>query len=162
MSNKEKVVDEIHGIQVSDPYRWLEDPETPEVKDWIEQQNHKTFKLLKDDDFQVFSNELAKNFNVTDFSNPVPVNGRYFYTERQPGDDQWVLYFKDGIEGNPIKLYDPNGKKKDNTVTIDYWYPSHLGKYVTYGISEGGNEMATLYIKDVSTNTELDEKIINC
>lgn len=162
MNKKEKIVDEIHGIQVSDPYRWLEDPETPDVKDWIEQQNDKTFKLLKDEDFQVFSNELAKNFNVTDFSNPVPVNGRYFYTERQPGDDQWVLYFKDGIEGNPIKLYDPNGKKKDNTLTIDYWYPSHLGKYVTYGISEGGNEMATLYIKDVSTNTELDEKIINC
>ncbi len=99
---------------------------------------------------------------MVNFSNGVPVHGKYFYTERQPDEDQAVLYMKKGLNGQPIKLFDPNGKRDGNTVSIDYWDQSPSGKYVAYGISEGGTEMATLYIKDTETNEELSESIVHC
>lgn len=161
-SKKDSIVDEIQGFQIPDPYRWLEDVENPEVKKWIDFQNKKTDEILKNDLFETFSGELVKNFKVVSFSNPVPVKGRYFYTERQPDEDQAVLYMKKGLDGNPIKLFDPNGKRDGNTITIDYWDESKSGKYIAYGISEGGDEMATLYVKNTDTNENLSDTIVHC
>lgn len=159
---KQDIVDEINGIKVVDPYRWLENSDNDEVQEWIKLQNQLVDKILKNKNFELFSSELEKNFKVVNFSNPVPVNGKYFYTERQSDEDQAALYVKKGLDGVPVKLFDPNGKKDGNTVTIDYWDESRTGKYIAYGISEGGDEMATLYIKDTDTNEELSEKIIHC
>lgn len=161
-TKREEINETIHGIHVSDPYRWLEDGNNPLVQDWIKKQNEYTFSFLKDASFSTFSEELIKNFKVINFSNPVPVNGNYFYTERQPDEDQEVLYMKKGLSGTPIKLFDPNGKHDGNTMSIDYWDESRTGKYIAYGISQGGDEMATLYIKNTETNEELSEKIIHC
>jgi len=159
---RDSVVDELHGLKILDPYRWLEDSNSAEVKDWIKDQNRLVDESLKDDTFEAFSGELTKNFKVVTFLNPVPVNGKYFYMERQPDEDQTVLYVKKGLGGTPMKIYDPNGKRKGNTVTIDYWSPSRTGKYVAYGISEGGDEMATIYIKDIDSGKELSENIVRC
>jgi prolyl oligopeptidase len=162
MTQKEIIIDEICGIRVSDPFRWLEGAEKPEVKDWIKEQNKQVDLELKDGNFNTFSNELVRNFKTTTFSNLVPIKGQYFYIERQPDEDQSVLYVKKGLNGNPVILFNPNGKKTGNTVTIDYWTPSRSGKYVAYGISEGGDEMSTIYIKNVHTLTDMPEKILNC
>jgi prolyl oligopeptidase len=161
-TRREEIIDEIHGVKVSDPYRWLENAEDSEVQKWIENQNKYIDSILKNEIFNTFSSELVKNFKVVNFSDPFPVKGSYFYTERQPDEDQSVLYIKKGLNGNPTILFNPNGKRNGNTVTIDYWSPSKTGKYVAYGISEGGDEMATMYIKDTDTNKELVEKITNC
>lgn len=156
-------MDETNNITIEDPYRWLEDPDNPKVKKWIEEHNKQIEQSLKtEDSFSVFSQELIKNFKVVNFSNPVPFNGRYFYTERQPDEDQHVLYVKDGLTGQPRELFNPNGKKDDNTITIDYWVPSKTGKYLVYGLSEGGAEMATLYVKNVDLNQNLSDQIPNC
>jgi len=159
---KADIVDEIHGIKISDPYRLLENPDSIETKEWIKIHNDEVDSTLKDNAFDIFTEELVKTFKVVNFSAPIPVNGKYFYTERQPDEDQHVLYVKNSLEGEPIKLIDPNGKRNGNTVTIDYWKESSTGKYVAYGLSEGGDEMATLYIKNVETNKDLEDKIIHC
>ncbi|PIP87186.1 hypothetical protein COW81_01620 [Candidatus Campbellbacteria bacterium CG22_combo_CG10-13_8_21_14_all_36_13] len=159
---KQDIIDDINGIKVADPYRWLEDSNDSEVKEWINLQNEQTDKILKKDSFESFSKELTNNFKVVNFSNPIPVKGRYFFTERQPDEDQSVLYVKNRLDGVPVKLFDPNNKREGNTVSIDFWSPSYSGKYIAYGISEGGDEMATLYIKDIETNEELSERIIHC
>ena len=161
-TDKDNVVDEINGISVTDPYRWLESGNDKNVIDWIGEQNRYTDSFLKNENQKKFLDELIKNFKVVNFSNPVPVGGRYFYTERQPDEDQMVLYAKDGLNGSPIKLVDPNGKREGNTTTIDYWFPGRTGKYVVYGLSEGGDEMATLYVVDVDKNEHLREKIVHC
>lgn len=161
-ANKNNIFDEINGIKVSDPYRWLEDVENAEVQEWINSQNKETDTALRKGLFDEFSSELVKNFKVVNFSNPVPAKGKYFYTERQPDEDQAVLYVRKGLDGEPTIIFDPNGKRDGNAVTIDYWFESRSGKYIAYGISEGGDEMATLYVKDTDTNTELSDKIIHC
>lgn len=156
------VTDIINGIEVRDPYRWLENGDDTEVKEWVKEQNSVTNSSLRDSRFEIFSEELAANFKVTNFSTPSFTRGRYFYTERAPDEDQGVLYMKIGLDGVPVKLVDPNGLKKGNTVTIDYWDRSRTGKYIAYGLSEGGDEMATLYVKDVDKNEDLSETIPNC
>lgn len=161
-TKKEVIVDEINGISIADPYRWLEESSDKEVVDWIGIQNQFTDSILRNEKQNKFSDELIKNFKVVNFSNPVPVKGRYFYTERQPDEDQMVLYAKDGLDGMPIKLVDPNGKREGNTITIDYWFPGWTGRYVVYGLSKGGDEMATLYVVDVDKNENLPEKIVHC
>jgi prolyl oligopeptidase len=161
-TRKEDVTDIINGISVGDPYRWLEDGASPEVKEWTTQQNAYVDASLKNDAFETFSNELVKNFKVVNFSNPVPCHGKYFYTERQPDEDQAVIYVKHGIDGESIKLVDPNGQTADNTSTIDFWSVSRDGKYMTYGLSHGGDEMATLYVKDVEANKDLPFEIPRC
>ncbi|NTV44713.1 MAG: S9 family peptidase [Candidatus Yonathbacteria bacterium] len=161
-NRKEPVVEKMHSITISDPYRWLEDGESPEVKEWIVSHNEMMSNVLRDDTFEMFSDELVKNFKVVNFSNPVPVQGKYFYTERQPEEDQAVLYMKRGLDGKPVVLVNPNGTREGNTSTIDYWTESKSGKYVAYGISEGGNEMATLFVKNTDTNENLSEEIVHC
>ena len=155
-------MENVCGIEISDPFRWLEDVGNPETREWVDDQNRRVEKRLKGESFNIFSRELADNFKVVNFSEPVPVRGKYFYTERQPDEDQSVLYMKRGLDGVPMKLFDPNGRREGNTVTIDYWNESHTGKYVAYGISEGGDEMATLYVKDTDAGMELPDRITNC
>ncbi len=159
---KQDIVDEIQGMQVPDPYRWLEDGNSDEVKEWIKVQNEAVETSLKNDAYKVFSEELARNLKVTTFSNPTPVHGAYFYVERKPDEDQAVLYIKKGLDGTPVKIFDPNGKRNGNTVSIDFWFHSLTGKYVAYGISEGGDEMSTIYVKNVETGEQLSDIITRC
>ncbi len=161
-TKREEVVDEMFGIKVSDSYRWLEDANIPEVKEWVDAQNAHTDKSLRNKVFETFSDELVKNFKVTTFSNPIPKKGKYFYAERKPDEDHSVVYMKVGIDGVPIKLIDPNGMNSDNTISLDYWRTSRTGKYIAYGLSQGGDEMSTLYIKDVDTGKDLDDKLPRC
>jgi len=87
---------------IPDHYRWLEDGQNKRVQDWIMGQNKLTETSLKGDEFSGFESELIDSFKVTNFSEPIPVNGKYFYTERKPGEDQFVLYMKIGLNSKPI------------------------------------------------------------
>ncbi len=159
-TKRDDLTELLHGISVSDPYRWLEDADSPEVKDWIAQQNAWTDANLRNQTQKMFSDELTRNFNVVNFTSPIPVNGRYFFTERQPGQDQMVLFVKNGLSGEPIELVNPNTIGK--TITLDFWSPSSTGRFVVYGLSSGGDEMSTLYVMDVETKQNLPDTITPC
>ena len=135
-TKKEDIVDEINGIPIADSYRWLENGDDEDVKKWISEQNQYTDSFLKNEYQKKFSDELVKDFNAVEFSNLLPVKGRYFYTERQPSEDHAVLYIKDGLNGIPTKLIDPNELHKNHEISLDYWKPGWTGNYVAYGLSE--------------------------
>ncbi|MFA5745061.1 MAG: hypothetical protein WC887_02500 [Candidatus Paceibacterota bacterium] len=160
-TKKENLIEEVSGIPVADQYRWLENDDE-DVKKWIVEQNQYTDSFLRNEYQKKFSDELEENLKITTLLNPIPACGRYFYRERRPDEDQNVLYMKKGLQGEPVVLFNPNDKREGNTLSIDYWSVSQTGKYVAYGISEGGDEMATLYIKNVDTSQELSEKIVHC
>lgn len=160
-TRKMNLIEKISGYEINDPYRWLENSDNKEVKNWITKQNKYMESGLKNGIFKVFQKELAKNFKETTFSNPYLVKGRYFYSEKKPGENHAVSYFKNGINGKPIKLIDPNGMSKDDTISCDFRAPSRSGNYIAYGLSQGGNEMADLYVKNVNNGKNLPDKIIN-
>ncbi len=162
LTRREDVVEKIHNVDVVDSYRWLEDGDAVEVKAWSRAQNEYTTGEIHGKAYELFKKELTDNFHHVSFTNPLPVQGRYFYRERQPGEDQMVLYVKDGLAGTPRILVNPNGKKSGNTVSLDFWQQSRSGKLLAYGLSEGGTEMSTLFVKNVDTGEDLKERILNC
>jgi len=160
-TKKDSVIDGIHGDEVIDNYRWLEDGKNKEVQHWIQDQNNFTDANLSSNLVTTFSSELEEEFRNEIFSNYYPSNGKYFWTERKPEDDQPILYMKQGLEGNPQKIIDTNilMKQRGKTVSLDYWHPSPSGQYLAYGLSEGGTEIATMYILNLSTMENLEDEI---
>ena len=97
-TKRQELSEILNGFTVSDPYRWLENNDDPEVQTWAKSQNKYTESILKGDLAEIFSRELIKDFKVINYNNPVPVAGKYFYQERQPDEDQAVLYVKTGLD----------------------------------------------------------------
>lgn len=161
-TKRDELTERVTNILVADPYRWLEDEKNPEVKKWVKAQNMYAEKNLRGDFFNIFQGELSSTFSETIFSVPVPGQGRYFYQERNPGEQQFVLYMKKGIEGEPICVVNPNELNRDGTTTISHWAKSRSAVYVAYELSVKGTEMGTVYIKNINTGEILPDQLERC
>jgi prolyl oligopeptidase len=156
----DSTVETIHGVKVSDPYRWLEDADSSEVKAWVEKQNAFTRSTL---DQIPGRSEIRSRLNtlldIGTVSTAVPRKGHYFYTRREGQQNQAILYVRDGREGPDRVLVDPNSLSAEGTVALDWWYPSEDGRLLAYGLSVSGNEQSTLRVRDVATGKDLSDVI---
>lgn len=160
VSRVEKVVDNIHGVDVPDPYRWLEKGDDPAVVDWAAQQNALTRSVLDAVPGRAgIRQRLDSLLDIGAVGVPAVRKHRYFYTRREGKQDQAVLYVRDGLRGTDRVLIDPNALAKDGTVALDWWYPSRDGNRLAYGLSAAGSERSTLYVRDVDTGKDLAERI---
>jgi prolyl oligopeptidase len=151
----DNVVETLHGIAVTDPYRWLEAGDSAEVRKWVEQQNAFTRSVLdglpgRDRIHDRLSALLEIGYQGT----PVPAKGHYFYTRREGKQNQPVLYVRDGLSGPERILLDPNRLAADGSVSLDWWFPSRDGRLLAYGLSKDGNEQSTLHVRDVTTGAD--------
>jgi prolyl oligopeptidase len=159
-SKTDQVVDKLHGIEIADPYRWLEDAGSPEVKEWVEKQNAYTRSVLdKLPGRDKIRARLSELLDIGTIGTPVPVKGRYFYTKREGKQNQPVLYVRDGLVGKDRSLVDPNQLAADGTIALDWWYPSRDGKLLAYGVSKNGSELSTLHVRDVDSGKDLPDQI---
>ena len=149
---KKKVVETKFGYKIVDEYRLFEKPENPKVKKWVDAQNKLVNEEISTSLRRKFTAELKKQFNLRVTGTPVRLGSKYFWQERQPKEDQFVLYYKEGLSGAKHKLIDPNKlSTKDKIVSLDYWYPSTNGKYLAFGMSEGGDEISAMQVMEVAT-----------
>jgi prolyl oligopeptidase len=157
----EPVVEEVHGVTISDPYRWLEDGGKDEVRQWTAAQNDHTRTLLGARPGREGVRErLTRLLSIGTLGTPAPRNGLYFYTRREgASQNQPILYVRQGLKGQDRALVDPNELSPDGTATIDWWYPSEDGKLLAYGISTSGDEKSTLRILEVETGRHLSDVI---
>ena len=164
MTRKSDVVDTLHGVKVPDPYRWLEESESNEVKSWTETQNAHTRKVLdaiagRD----ALKNEVTELLQIGYVSAPAirAAKGgpRYFHTKREGTQNQPTLYVRDGHAGKDRVLIDVAALSDDGTTALDWWYPSWDGRYVAWGRSESGSEDSVLHVRDVATGKDLSDKI---
>src|SRR5258708_2856311 len=154
------VVEKLHGVEITDPYRWLEDADSPEVKAWVEKQNALTKSVLDAVPGRGAVRErLNTLLDIGTVSAPTPRRGRYFYTKREGKQNQAILYVRDGVAGTDRVLLDPNALAADGTVALDWWYPSRDGALLVYGTSAGGSEQSTLRVRDVATGKDLPDVI---
>jgi len=156
------VVETMHGVPIADPYRWLEDSESAEVKAWSAAQTEHTEKLLGErPGFGVLRARIEELLRIGTVEPPAAVRrsggkgNRYFHRRQGPGEDQPVLYVRDGHDGADRPLIDPNRMSADKTTSLDWWYPSWDGRLLAYGLSEGGNEDSTLHVLDVESGKDL-------
>ncbi len=156
----EPVTDKLHGVDIVDPYRWLEDGDSPAVKDWTEKQNAFTRAYLdKIPGRDAIRGRFDTLLQIGTMSAPSPYRGRYFYTRRDGKQNQAIVYVRVGVAGADRVLLDPNALAADGTIALDWFYPSDDGKLMVYGLSAGGSEQSTLRIRDVDTGKDLPDVI---
>ena len=134
-------VDDYHGVEVADPYRWLEDPDSDETVAWVKAQNKVTFAHLeKLPHRQAFQKRLTELWNYERFGLPRKRASRYFFTRNDGLQNQSVLYVSEGLGGEPRQLLDPNTMSKDGTVAMAGWSPSEKGNLLAYGLASAGSD----------------------
>ncbi|HKT79377.1 MAG TPA: prolyl oligopeptidase family serine peptidase [Vicinamibacterales bacterium] len=153
-------VDDYHGEKVADPYRWLEQLDSPETKAWIEAQNKVTFAYLqKIPQRAAYKERLTQLWNYERFGMPVKGGARYFYTRNDGLQNQSVLYVADSLDGAPRVLLDPATLLADGTAALAAWIPSEDGKLIAYGIQEAGSDWEQWKVRDVTTGNDHSEQL---
>lgn len=159
-SKTDNVTEVLHGVKIVDPYRWLEDGKSKETSDWVELQNKFTQSILeKTPGRDKIRERLSNLLEIGSLGTPTPRKGRYFFTKREGTQNQPVLYVRDGVGGKDRVLVDINELAKDGTVALDWYFPSHDGKLLAYGLSKDGSEVSTLHLRDVDTGKDRDTRI---
>ncbi len=140
-SRQEEQVDVYHGLEVKDPYRWLEDPDSEETEAWVEAQNKLTFGYLdKIGERSAIASRIEELWNYEKFSIPFREGARYFYFKNDGLQNQSVLYTLKTLEDEPKVLLDPNSLSEDGTVALSGLSLSGDGKLMAYGLSTGGSD----------------------
>ncbi|WP_373492496.1 prolyl oligopeptidase family protein [Parasphingorhabdus sp.] len=148
------VVEEQFGEYISDPYRWLENDvrEDSEVADWVKAQNAVTDAYLeKLDGRAVLADSMKELFDYDDLGIPVEAGGKYFYERKSGGQNQAVLYVRDGADGEERVLIDPADWSEDGATALAGWKPSGDGSLLVYAVQDGGSDWRTLKVLDVQS-----------
>jgi prolyl oligopeptidase len=156
------IVEEQFGEYISDPYRWLENDvrEDPEVAAWVKAQNAVTNAYLaKLDGREVLAKSMTELFDFDDLGIPEESGGKYFYERKSGGQNQAVLYVRDGADGEERALIDPATWSDDGATALAGWKPSGDGSLLAYAIQDGGSDWRTLKVLDVSTGEVKSDNI---
>ncbi|OIT27185.1 PREDICTED: prolyl endopeptidase-like [Nicotiana attenuata] len=152
----ESVVDNYHGVNVPDPYRWLEDPDSEETKEFVEKQVNLTDSVLKTcETREKLREKITKLYDFPKYEVPFRAGDKYFYFHNSGLQPQKVLYVQDSLDGEPEVLLDPNTLSEDGTVALSICSISEDAKYLAYGISSSGSDWVTIKVMQV------DDKSVN-
>jgi prolyl oligopeptidase len=153
-------VDVYHGVSVADPYRWLEDDNSPETKAWVEAQNKITFGYLGQiPQRKAIQERLTKLWNYERYDAPFKEGGRYFFFKNDGLQNQSVFYTMPSLDAPPTVLLDPNTLSPDGTVALSGLAPSPDGNLVAYGISASGSDWEEWKVRDVKTGEDLTDNL---
>ena len=159
-TRRDPVTETIHGTEIEDPYRWLEDSEDDAVSAWTDEQNAYADRVLDSPQQRRLADAYESIARVTDYGGVKPAGGRYFQQITGPEEEQAVLYAFDSLSdlrsGEGRVLVDPNELDEDGITSVDWYVPSPDGETLAYGIAEGGTEQYDVVVIDTTDGTELD------
>lgn len=156
------VVDEQFGVEVADPYRWLERDvrEDSAVAEWVDQQNAVTNSYLSElPGRAALAKKMTAFFDYERFGLPEGRGNSYFYTRNDGLQNQSVLYVRDGLEGESRVLIDPNTWSKDGATALAGWWPSEDGSMLIYAVQDGGSDWRTIKTVNVATGEVLSDSV---
>lgn len=154
------VTDDYFGTKVTDPYRWLEDDNSPETKAWVISENKVTQDYLSRIPFREKVRErLSALFNYPRYSSPFKKNEWLYFYKNNGLQNQSVLYRQKGLDGTPEVFLDPNQLSSDGTVALGSLVLSKHGKYASYTLSTSGSDWEEAYVKDVQTGAVLPDHL---
>ncbi len=154
------IVDTVHGVQVADPYRWLEDEKSAEVQAWMDvQDDYARAELAKLPGRAELAERLKKLFYYDAISAPAHRKGRFFYTRKHADKEKTIVYWTQGEAGAEQVLFDPNAWSSDGSVGLGGWWPSHDGKYVAYAKKLNNSDETVTHVRDVATGKDLADQI---
>ena len=155
-----EVVDDYFGTKVPDPYRWLEDEDSPETAAWVRAENAATEAYLaRIPERGAIRERLTQVWNYERFSQPEKKGGRYFYFHNTGLQPQAVLHVAADPAGEGRVLLDPNALSPDGTVAVARTGISEDGRYLAYALSEAGSDWLTWKVRDVDTGRDLPDEV---
>ncbi len=155
----DNVTDNYFGTKVTDPFRWLEDQNSPETRAWIDRENQYTNSILsKLPGRDVLRTRLSALYKVDSIGMPTEHGGRYFFSKRAATEDQAKLYIREGVTGKDDLLVDPLPLSADHTASVRYDAISNDGSMIAYAVQLGGADESTPHFMDVATRHELTDK----
>jgi prolyl oligopeptidase len=153
-------VDDYFGTRVADPYRWMEDVDSPEVKSWVEAENALTHNYFSQvPEREAIRNRLMHLNSYERYSIPVKRGARYFYSHNEGLQNQNVMFWQEGLTGEPKVLLDPNTLAADGTVALNGFSVTDDGSLAAYAISDAGSDWLTWHVREVATGKDLPDTI---
>lgn len=150
------VMDVLHGVSISDPYRWLEDSTSPETEEWIEEQTRYARSYLDHIPGRDTIRKRVRSFlAVESYDSLQKIGNRYFFRKRLPDQEQPGIYMRDAADGEDQLLVDPSGRGQGNFSAVKPLLVSPNGKLMLYEVKDGGERMGRFEILDIDTRQRL-------
>jgi len=150
----------IHGELIADPYRWLEDPESPRTQAWVQSQNDLTLPFLKSlPEREGIEARMSELWNYARMGLPARETGFYLYQKNDGLQNQGVLYLAGELGGSERVLLDPNQLSKDGTVALGSLAVTEDGRHMAYMLSEAGSDWNRIQVLDTATGKDLGERV---
>lgn len=159
-TRREEVHETLHGVTLTDPYRWLEDQDSPETRAWIAAQNSYTKSLLGQLPARTkLAIRLEQLLRVERAGVPVVRKGRYFYSRKRPADEQAILYWRQGLKGKESVLFDPHPLSEEHTTSATLMDVSKDGRWAAIGVRRGGEDEVEVRIRNVDGGTDAPDRL---
>src|SRR4051794_16315059 len=163
VAHQDAVVEDFHGTPVPDPYRWLEDPDAPDTRAWVDAENDLTFGYLRSlpvsEDLRA---RLTEIWNFPKYTVPHKEGERYIFSKNDGLQNQFVIYMQKTLESEPTLVLDPNKLSEDGTVALMNQSWSKDGRLLAYGVSSSGSDWQEIRVRDVDRGQDYDDVIRWC
>lgn len=158
LTAKTNQTDVYHGIEVTDPYRWLEDDRAPATAAWVEEQNALTRRYLDAiPERASIQKRLTELWNYEKYSVPSKRGGRYFFIRNSGLQNQGVLYTAATLEAEPSVLLDPNTLSAEGTIALSGTAVSEDGQWLAYGLAASGSDWQEWRVRNIQTGEDLPD-----
>jgi prolyl oligopeptidase len=148
------------GTEVRDPYRWLENTDSPATKAWVDSENCVTFHYLASIPQRAWIRDrLTKLWNYERFGVPSREGGKYVYSRNDGLQNQSVWYWQPTLGAPARVLIDPNTLSRDGTVALSTWDVSHDGRYFGYGTAAAGSDWNEFHVRSFATGRDLPDHL---
>src|SRR5206468_1123775 len=157
---KGDTVDNYFGTRVADPYRWMEDLNAPELKQWIDAENTVTFTYL--DGLPLRNTLKARITELYDYPRvtaPRYVGRHWFYNRNTGLQRQSVVFTRETLNGPETVVIDPNQLSPDGSTALSAVDPAPDGQHFAYGQAEGGSDWSTFYVRELASGRQLPDAI---
>ena len=155
------VTEVVHGVQLTDPYRWLED-DSADVAEWIRAQNRYSRSVLDSLPPRTsIEAQLKPLMQLGSTLAPVTRGNRFFYARRAASQERPAIFMRDGVLGGERLVIDPLKPVDGETSPVTWFSPSHDGKLLAYGTDQSGDGVGVLRVLDVDSGRVLADRIDN-
>jgi len=155
-----EVNDNYFGTKVADPYRWMENLNSPQVHQWVIAENAVSQpQLAALPQRPWLKRRLGELWNYERYDVPVHRGAHYFYLHNDGHQNQSVLFVADSLEAGGRVLFDPNAVREDATVAVSDFEPSEQGAVLAYAVSDGGTDWQIWRFRRVTDGTDYPEEL---
>jgi prolyl oligopeptidase len=159
-TRQEPVTDVIHGVEIVDAYRWLEDQQSPETRAWIDAQSQYTRSILDHlPGRETLRARIAELVQVDQIHAPTMRGNRYFFMRRTAGQDVAVIYMREGHAGRDVAIIDPQAMQFEGEVSVTLMAVSGGGTLIAFAVRRGGDDQTTIRFYDVDQRRLLDDAL---